>query len=43
MHSWDWAVSEVSCLSCGGYGQDHNERRQGAGDGVAVGGGGGGA
>lgn len=41
MHSWGWAVSEVSCLSCGGYGQDHNERRQGAGDGVAVGGGGG--
>lgn len=40
MHSWGWAVSEVSCLSGGGYGRGHNESRLGAGDGVAVGGGG---
>lgn len=33
MHSWGWAVSEVSCLSRGGY----NERHLGGGDGVAVG------
>lgn len=39
MHSWGWAVSEVSCLSGGGYERIRNERRQGAGDGVAVGGG----
>lgn len=38
--SWGWAVSEVSCLSLGGYG--HNERRLGAvGGGGAVDGGGG--
>lgn len=41
VHSWGWAVSEVSCLSGGGYGRGHNERHLGAGDGVAVGGGGG--
>lgn len=38
MRSWGWAVSEVSCLSGGGDGQGHNERRLGDGDGVAVGG-----
>lgn len=37
MHSWGWAVSEVSCLSGGDYGQGHNESRLGAG--VVVGGG----
>ena len=39
VRSWGWAVSEVSCLSLGGYGRGHNESRLGAGDGVAVGGG----
>lgn len=39
VHSWGWAVSEVSCLSGGDYGWGHNESRLGAGDGVAVGGG----
>ena len=39
MHSWGWAVSEVSCLSGVGYGRDRNEGHRGAGDGVAVGGG----
>lgn len=39
VHSWGWAVSEVSCLSGVGYGRDRNECHQGAGDGVAVGGG----
>lgn len=39
MHSWGWAVSEVTCLSGGDYGRGHNESRLGAGDGVAVGGG----
>lgn len=38
VHSWGWEVSEVSCLSGGGYGRGHNECRLGAGDGVAVGG-----
>lgn len=39
VHSWGWAVSEVSCLSGCGYGRGHNERHQDAGDGVVVGGG----
>lgn len=39
MHSWGWALSEVSCLSGVDYGRRHNESRLGAGDGVAVGGG----
>lgn len=39
VHSWGWAVSEVSCLSGGGYGRDRIERRLDAGDGVAGGGG----
>lgn len=39
MHSWGLAVSKVSCVSGGGYGWGHKERRRAAGDGVAVGGG----
>lgn len=41
MHSWGWAVSELSCLSGGDYELGHNESRLGAGDGVVDGGGGG--